>query len=369
MSLYAERSSNNKNLSEKAENFAVKLCSPVFICSLSFFVLAYVIDFIYLKDNTSNIGEATAVSTILTGLGNIIKTVAFVLISVGIGFKKGGILSLPAALIGGVFAASGSTINSISGNLAGISGVFGCILAGYFSALCVGLTKKHLLKGKENDMQRILCYTISSIVCTFAILSLNEVSQIINTYSTELLGRLADYKNILFPIVIGIFIVIDGAGPLYLCAYLFGVSSVVAGKPQVMAAVMAAGMVAPLSIALFSFIRKDRFDKDEKITAYFGIIPAIMGLPQAALPFYVSRKLRIVLPCLAGSVVTSVLTVMLGCSTEAPAGGFLTVRFEDKPLYILLCVIFGVMCSVGLLYLTITSDKDKNEETEKTVAT
>lgn len=358
--------SSDNNTAEK--DFSVKLCSPVFICSLIFFVIAYIVDFAYFKGNPSNIGEASAVSSLFTGLGSILKTTAFVLISVGIAFKKGGIFALPASLIGGIFAASGSTVNSISGNLAGITGVFGCILAGYTAAASVKLTSKYIFRSTEKELHRILCYITSSVICTLVILLTNELSQIINTYSTELLGVLADYKNILFPIVIGIFITIDGSGPLHLCAYLFGVSSVIAGKPQVMAAVMAAGMVTPLSISLFAFIFDNRLEKDEKITAYFGIIPALLGLPQAALPFYVSKKFRVILPCLAGSIITSVLTVLLGCSTTSPVGGFLTIDFDGKPLYILLCVLFGVVCSTALMSVAIRSnlnDTEKNTETSE----
>ena len=157
---------NDLSNKESAENFSAKLCAPVFICSLIFLVLSYAIDFVYFKRVPHNIGEATAVSSVLTELGSIIKTTTFVLVTVGIGFKRGGILTLPASLIGGILAASGSTVNSISGNLAGISGIFGCMLAGFSSAFYVNLLKKYIFKTTEKEISRILCYIISSTFCT-----------------------------------------------------------------------------------------------------------------------------------------------------------------------------------------------------------
>ncbi len=135
-----------------------------------------------------------------------------------------------------------------------------------------------------------------------------------------------------------------------------------------MAAVLAAGMIPPLTIGLFSYIYKDRLEKAERSAAYIGIIPALLGLPQVSYPIYVSRGYKVLLPFIAGSSVSSALSMLLGCTAKVPIGGLLTFESSGKPLYLLLSVISGVIVSTIIMTVTIKGEsKAKERESDEII--
>ena len=335
-----------------AASAAYKLCAPAVMGGVVIIALSYIFDYLYVGAHTSTLGEGSAVSSVMFNAGNLILNCAFILVAVAIAVKKGGLQTLVPSVIGSVITLKGSTLGSIEGSVAGVSGLFGFVLAGLTAGYSIRLCK-HITK--KNDGTAIVL--TSTVIATASAVLISSVSVYINSGAMQILSVFAESKTILLPITLGIFISIDGGGPLYLCAYVFGVASIAANEPKVMAAVLGAGMVPALALGLFAYIYNERMDRDEIYCAYTGIVPALLGLPQGVYPLYVSKGLRIIIPCTAGSVITSVLSMLLRCSTEAPVGGLLTISSTGNPLYLLLAVIFGTLVTTALMSLTVKERK------------
>ena len=352
------------NQNEK-QTYSSYLYLSLYISSLVLITVSYIIGYIVSKESASFSVEVSVTSSFLFNVGSITLKAALALVSVSTALRYASTEVVAPAFIGGVIIAKGSTISALSGNILGISGIFGCVLTGYISALAVNFCEKHLIKYNSNAEIIRLIFCIFSIFITLsAALIINSTANAVNTFATDFITNLADRGSFLLPVIIGIFMVADGGGPFYLSGYFFGVTSIVANEPQIMAMVTAAGMTASLSLALFTFLYRDRLKKAERFTAYTGIIPAFVGLPQLSYPFYIIYKLKVIFPIIAGSVCTSLLTLLLKCKSESAIGGFLAQKSSDKPLYMLLSVIFGVLISTFLLTLTIKA-KDTNSNAQE----
>jgi len=337
--------------------------SDLFLPTMILFTLlittSYVFDYIYSGGHTSILGEATAFSSILFGTGQILYKLSFVLLSVGIANSVAGIRAIPGAIAGSILSTEGVAFSSISGSMAGVPGVFGYYIIGIISGKCTILCNKKSEKDSNKEQQKSLLNSLIPIAITIIIvLALNSVSMLINSFSSSLLTVLADTKSIILPLILGVMTIIDGGGPLYMCAYIFGVTSISAKEPQVMAAVVAAGMIPPLACGLFAYIFKERFDKKERQTAFLGLIPAIFGLPQISYHFYISKKYRFLLPCIVGSSISSLLSILLDCSVTTPYGGIISFSTQSRPLFLIVCIVFGVLVTTALMSLTI---KDPNK--------
>ncbi len=78
------------------------------------------------------------------------------------------------------------------------------------------------------------------------------------------LNGLGGTSKIVLGLVLGGMMAVDMGGPVNKAAYVFGVASLESGQFEIMAAVMAGGMVPPLAIALATtFLRIDLLKKKE----------------------------------------------------------------------------------------------------------
>ena len=82
---------------------------------------------------------------------------------------------------------------------------------------------------------------------------------VINTAISGALNSMGGTSKILLGIVLGGMMSVDMGGPVNKAAYLFGTASLASGNFDIMAAVMAGGMVPPLVIALCTTFFKNRF--------------------------------------------------------------------------------------------------------------
>lgn len=346
----------------KVLEFSGNLFAPAVILSLFLILTSYIIDLCFSDSNISALGEKTAISSVLFGTGNLILKYSYIFISAGIIIAKSSKSGFPAAIVGALLVSNGNTFLNISGSLPGISGVFGSVIAGYSAVFFSKACKKALNKFKiSTEIAKMIQYILPIIFNIIAILSLNTMSSYINLVSTSFIATLAESKSIIFPVVIGIFTIADGGGPLNLSAYVFASTSLIAKEVQVMAAVTSASMVPALSCALFSYIYGERMKKHEIRFAYASVLTGLAGLPQASYYFYITKGVRVLIPCIAGSAVTSLLSVVLGCGSSAVSGGVLPYSLINKHLYLGLSITLGVLISTAFMALLIKENKEEKQ--------
>jgi fructose PTS system EIIBC or EIIC component len=164
---------------------------------------------------------------------------------------------------------------------------------------------------------------------------------------------------IVLGIVLGLMMCFDLGGPVNKAAYLFATAGLSAGTTanfQVMAAVMAAGMVPPLAMALATVVRKKLFTQVERENGAAAWLLGASFISEGAIPFAAADPLRVIPSMMAGGAVTGALSMALGVGLRAPHGGIF-VMFALQPLPaavfgFLISLIAGVLVS-ALLVITL----------------
>ncbi|NSL52410.1 PTS fructose transporter subunit IIABC [Calidifontibacillus erzurumensis] len=245
-------------------------------------------------------------------------------------------------MVGGMLATSGG-----AGFLGGLVAGF---LAGY---LVVGLKK--LLAGLPSAIEgikTILLYPLLGIAFTgfIMIYIVNKPVGALNTAITEWLSGLGTANAILLGIILGFMMAFDMGGPVNKAAYVFGTGLLANGVYEPMAAVMAAGMVPPLGIALATTIFRKKFSKQDQQAGKVNYIMGLSFITEGAIPFAAADPVRVIPSIMAGSAVTGALSMMFGIGLRAPHGGVFVMPLVDGNwLLYLLAVIIGSFVTAILL--------------------
>ena len=107
----------------------------------------------------------------------------------------------------------------------------------------------------------------------------------------------------------------DLGGPVNKVAYAFGAGRPLAsGNLKIMAAVMAAGMVPPLAMALATTLRKQLFTEAERENGKAAWLLGASFISEGAIPFAAADPLRVIPSSMVGGAVTGALSMAFGCS-------------------------------------------------------
>lgn len=159
------------------------------------------------------------------------------------------------------------------------------------------------------------------------------------------LGGMSGGSAVLLGIVLGLMMCFDLGGPVNKAAYLFataGLSAATAANFHVMAAVMTAGMVPPLAMALATVVRKKLFTEVERENGTAAWLLGASFISEGAIPFAAADPLRVIPSMMLGGAVTGGLSMALGVGLRAPHGGiFVLFAFDPLP-----AAIFGFLISL-----------------------
>ncbi|MFZ1283992.1 MAG: fructose-specific PTS transporter subunit EIIC [Propionicimonas sp.] len=174
---------------------------------------------------------------------------------------------------------------------------------------------------------------------------------------------------ILLGVVLGLMMGFDLGGPVNKAAYLFataGLSAATEANFQVMAAVMAAGMVPPLAMALATVVRKKLFSEVERENGAAAWLLGASFISEGAIPFAAADPLRVIPSMMGGAAVTGALSMALGVGLRAPHGGiFVLFAFQPLPMAIfsfLISLAAGVLVAAFLVILLKTAWPAKQVE-------
>lgn len=171
---------------------------------------------------------------------------------------------------------------------------------------------------------------------------------------TDWLGGLSGSNAVLLGILLGLMMCFDLGGPVNKVAYAFATAGITAQDPspaamKVMAAVMAAGMVPPLGMALATTIRKKLFTTAERENGKAAWVLGASFISEGAIPFAAADPLRVIPASMAGGAVTGALTMAFGSTLRAPHGGIWVTPLIGKPLLYLLAIAVGTAITAGLV--------------------
>ncbi|MFE2600734.1 fructose-specific PTS transporter subunit EIIC [Streptomyces sp. NPDC059396] len=171
---------------------------------------------------------------------------------------------------------------------------------------------------------------------------------------TDWLSGLSGANAIILGVILGLMMCFDLGGPLNKVAYAFAVGGLAnpnEGTLKVMAAVMAAGMVPPLAMALATTVRGKLFTRAERENGKAAWVLGASFITEGAIPFAAADPLRVIPSAMAGGAVTGGLSMLFECTLRAPHGGIFVIPLIGDPFLYLLAIAVGTAVSTGLVVL------------------
>lgn len=162
------------------------------------------------------------------------------------------------------------------------------------------------------------------------------------------LSSMSGSSAVVLGIILGLMMCVDLGGPVNKAAYLFataGLSTGDAASMQIMAAVMAAGMVPPIALSLATFIRKSLFTPAERENGKSAWLLGLSFVSEGAIPFAAADPFRVIPSMMVGGAVTGAVSMALSVESRAPHGGIF-VAFAIDPFWAyLVAIVAGVAVS------------------------
>ena len=299
----------------------------------------------------SNFGKNTPLAAYLKTIGEqafgMMLPILAGFIAMSIADRPG----LAVGLVAGMIAKMGATFANPAGGDVN-AGFLGALFAGFVGGyIVVGLRKlfSKLPKSLEG-IKPVLLYPVigiflAAVVTTF----INPYMGMINDGLTHFLNGMGGASRIVLGMVLGGMMSIDMGGPFNKAAYVFGTAQLAEGNFEVMAAVMAGGMVPPIAIARCTTFVKKKFTAKDRQS---GIVNYVMGLSfitEGAIPFAAQDPLRVIPSCIIGSALAGGLSMAFGCTLRAPHGGIFVLPTIGNPFMYLAAVVAGA--AVGCIIL------------------
>ncbi len=203
-----------------------------------------------------------------------------------------------------------------------IGGIVGGLIAG-FVALWISRAKvPQWFRGLMPVVVIPLFATL--IVGLLMFLLLGRPLAWVTTSLTHWLSGMSGTSVIVLGVILGLMMCFDLGGPVNKAAYAFATAGLNVADPaslRIMAAVMAAGMVPPLAMALASTMRPGSFTEPERENGRAAWLLGASFISEGAIPFAAADPLRVIPSMMAGGAVTGALIMAFGATLKAPHGG------------------------------------------------
>ncbi|MFH8221606.1 fructose-specific PTS transporter subunit EIIC [Streptomyces sp. NPDC018057] len=171
---------------------------------------------------------------------------------------------------------------------------------------------------------------------------------------TDWLNELTGTNAVLLGALLGLMMCFDLGGPVNKVAYTFATAGIAVSDPsdsamKIMAAVMAAGMVPPLSMALATTVRGRLFTRTERENGKAAWVLGASFISEGAIPFAAADPLRVIPASMVGGALTGTLSMAFGATLRAPHGGIFVVPLIGDPFLYLIAVAAGVCATTALV--------------------
>ncbi|MBF4582993.1 PTS sugar transporter subunit IIA [Curtobacterium sp. VKM Ac-2865] len=291
------------------------------------------------------------------GLGYYLGAAAFQIGSVSLGF-------LVAALAGYIAYAIADRPGIAPGFVAGSIAVF--MNAGFLGGLVGGLIagaaaywigRIPTWRWLRGLMPVVIIPLFASIIASgLMLLVLGGPIAWLMTQLTEFLNSLSGASAVLLGIILGLMMAFDLGGPVNKVAYAFAVAGLGAGTAtnvvpfEIMAAVMAAGMVPPLALALASTVLyRKGFTKPERENGKAAWLLGASFISEGAIPFAAADPLRVIPASMVGAAVTGAISMAAGVTSRAPHGGIFVFFAIGGIWMFILAILVGTVVSALVL--------------------
>ena len=240
------------------------------------------------------------------------------------------------------------------------AGFLGGLVTGFLGGfLALWISRWNVPKGVRGVMPVVVTPLLSSALTGLVMIVLigRPIASMMSGL-TNWLGGLSGTNQLLLGALLGAMMGFDLGGPINKVAYTFAVTGLAteglatdAIQFRIMAAVMAAGMVAPLAMALATFVRKQLFTHVERENGKSAVLLGLSFISEGAIPFAAADPWRVIVSSLVGSSVTGSLVMAFGSSLRAPHGGIWVFPLISNFLGFLLAVAVGTVITAAIVIL------------------
>ncbi len=308
----------------------------------------------------SNFGKNTPIAAYFKTIG---ETAFGMMLPILAGYIAMSIADRPGLAVGvvaGLVAKAGMTFTNPAGgdvNAGFLGALFAGFAAGYIVLGLQKLTSK--LPAALNSIRPMIIYPVIGILLGGVVTTaINPFMGMINDALSSALAGMGGSSRVILGLIVAGMMSVDMGGPVNKTAYAFGIAQLAEGNFEIMAAVMAGGMVPPLAIALCTTLFKNRFTKSERESGLVNYLLGISFISEGAIPFAASDPLRVIPACVIGSAVTGGLSMFFGCTLRAPHGGLFVLPTIGNPLMYVVSIAVGMV--VGCLILAVLKKPRKD---------
>ncbi|MDP9985949.1 PTS system fructose-specific IIC component [Arthrobacter oryzae] len=329
-----------------------------------------VADKVVVQNNFGNLPEG--------GLAIYLGAVAFKIGALSMGFlvpALAGYIAYAIADRPGI--APGFVAGAVSGFMGAgfLGGIVGGLLAGYVAHLIGTWQVPRWLRGL---MPVVIIPLLASIVASgLMFLVLGGPIAGLTTALNNWLSGMTGASAVVLGIILGLMMCFDLGGPVNKVAYAFAVAGLSAGSAtnqapwQIMATVMAAGMVPPLAMALATVLDKKLFSLAERENGKAAWLLGASFISEGAIPFAAADPLRVIPASMLGGALTGALTMAFNVTSQAPHGGIFVFFAIGNLLMFVVSIIAGTIVSalavVGLKRWAVKKTVDTVEPVPVTV--
>jgi PTS system fructose-specific IIC component len=188
---------------------------------------------------------------------------------------------------------------------------------------------------------------------------------------TNWLGGMTGTSVIVLGIVLGLMMCFDLGGPVNKAAYAFATAGLNVADPatlRIMAAVMAAGMVPPLAMALAATVRPGLFTEPERENGRAAWLLGASFISEGAIPFAAADPLRVIPSMMFGGAVTGALIMAFDVTLKAPHGGIFVFFAIGHLVWFLVALAVGTIAG-GLAIIAAKQFARPSAEAEPALAT
>ena len=291
---------------------------------------------------TERAGLALYLGAVLFTLGNLGMGFLVAALSGYIAFGLAGRPGIAPGFIGGAV--------SVAVGAGFLGGLITGLLAGLIALWFTTLTPPRWLAG-------LMPVVIIPLVTTFVVgglmlLFLGRPLASLMTALQDGLTGMSGSSAVLLGVIIGLMMCFDLGGPVNKAAYLFATAGLSQGTEaafEIMAAVMAAGMVPPLAMALSTLVRRHLYSPVERENGTTAWLLGAAFISEGAIPFAAADPLRVIPSMMTGGAVTGALIMAFGVGSQAPHGGIF-VAFAISPVWgFVLALLVGTVVAAALV--------------------
>jgi PTS system fructose-specific IIC component len=325
------------------------------LIALGFLLGGYLItdtaDAIVLDNSLANLPDG--------GLGTYLGAVAFKIGQLSLGFLVPALAGYIAyALADRPGIAPGFVAGAVAGFMGAgfLGGIVGGLLAGYVAMMIGRLSVPRWLRSL---MPVVIIPLVASIVASgLMFLVLGGPIAAITAGLNDWLSGLTGTAAVGLGLILGLMMAVDLGGPVNKVAYSFAVAGLSAGSIdnqapwQIMAAVMAAGMVPPLAMALATTLDRRRFTLAERENGKAAWLLGAAFISEGAIPFAAADPLRVIPASLLGSAVTGAIVMGTGVTSQAPHGGiFVFFAIGNVAMFIVAVIVGTIISALAVIAL------------------